>query len=165
MSVSLIWARSADGVIGSGGGIPWHLPEDQARFRALTFGHPVVMGRSTWESLPERFRPLPGRRNVVLSRTVGLEVAGAEVVASLADALALLGDDEVWVMGGGEVYAQALPLATRVEVTVVGVAVEGDTWAPDLPGDEWRETASDPVDGWHMSSQDVPYRFESYVRR
>ncbi|RHA43567.1 dihydrofolate reductase [Cellulomonas rhizosphaerae] len=165
MSVSLIWARTRDGVIGSGGGLPWHLPEDLARFRSLTGGHPVVMGRATWESLPERFRPLPGRRNVVLSRSDGFDAPGAEVVGSLPAALELLGDEDVWVVGGGAVYAQALPLAGRVEVTVVGVAVDGDTWAPDLPDDEWREVASDPVDGWHMSSQDVPYRFESYVRR
>jgi dihydrofolate reductase len=165
VSVSLIWARTRDGVIGSGGGLPWHLPEDLARFRSLTGGHPVVMGRATWESLPERFRPLPGRRNVVLSRSDGFDAPGAEVAGSLPAALELLGDQDVWVVGGGAVYAQALPLASRVEVTVVDVVADGDTWAPDLPDDEWREAASDPVDGWHMSSQDVPYRFESYVRR
>ncbi len=166
MSVSLIWAQSPDGVIGTGGGLPWHLPEDMARFRALTSGHPVIMGRRTWESLPERFRPLPGRLNIVLSREQGYAAAGASVVGSLDEALALVGPgDEAWVIGGGAVYADALARASRVEVTVVEVDVEGDTWAPDLPDDDWRETASDPVDGWHMSSEDVPYRFETYERR
>ncbi|WP_029288874.1 dihydrofolate reductase [Cellulomonas sp. HZM] len=164
MSVALIWAQTPDGVIGAGGGLPWHLPEDMARFRTLTAGHPVIMGRTTWESLPDRFRPLPGRRNVVLSRTAGFEAPGAEVVASLDAALALVADDDAWVIGGGQVYEQALAVADRVEVTVVEADVAGDTWAPGLADDEWREAASDPVDGWHMSSDDVPYRFETYVR-
>lgn len=102
--VALVWAQSPRGVIGRDGALPWHVPEDLAHFKALTAGHPVVMGRATWESLPPRSRPLPGRTNVVLSRTAGLELPGASVATGLDDALALAaaaaGGDEIWVVGG-----------------------------------------------------------------
>ncbi|MET0758437.1 MAG: dihydrofolate reductase, partial [Mycobacterium sp.] len=102
MTVGLIWAQSTSGVIGRDGGIPWRLPEDQARFKELTLGHTVVMGRLTWESLPKKVRPLPGRRNVVLTRQADYMADGAEVMTTLEDALT---DDETWVIGGEQIYA------------------------------------------------------------
>src|SRR5262249_28875646 len=115
-SVGLIWAQTASGVIGRAGAIPWRLPEDLARFKDLTLGHTVVMGRRTWESLPARVRPLPGRRNVVLTRQADYMAEGAEVMTSLEGALA---DGDVWVIGGAEIYPLALPYAARCEVTEV----------------------------------------------
>jgi dihydrofolate reductase len=100
MTLGLIWARSPSGVIGRAGGIPWHLPEDQARFKELTLGHTVVMGRLTWESLPNKVRPLPGRRNVVVTRQADYMADGATVVGSLDEALP---DDEAWVIGGEQI--------------------------------------------------------------
>ncbi len=162
--IGLVWAQTPDGVIGRDGTLPWRLPEDLARFRTLTSGHPVIMGRATWESLPARFRPLPGRDNIVLSRTAGYVAEGAHVVAGLDEALALVGDRDAWVMGGGAVYAEALPRAARVEVTVVDTSVDdGDTWAPALDPARWRRVASDPCDGWRTSSADgLRFRFDTY---
>jgi dihydrofolate reductase len=131
-AVGLIWAQSPTGVIGRDGGIPWRLPEDQARFKELTIGHTVVMGRLTWESLPGGVRPLPGRRNVVLTRQADYMADGAEVVTRLEDALV---DDENWVIGGEQIYALALPIATRCEVTEVEIDLrreDGDAVAPVL---------------------------------
>ena len=130
--MGLIWAQSPSGVIGRAGGIPWRLPEDQARFKELTLGHTVVMGRLTWESLPAKVRPLPGRRNVVVTRQADYMAEGATVVGSLDDALT---DDETWVIGGGQIYALALPAATRCEVTEVEIDLpreDGDAVAPVL---------------------------------
>ena len=118
MTVGLIWAQSTSGVIGRDGGIPWRLPEDQARFKELTLGHTVVMGRLTWESLPKKVRPLPGRRNVVLTRQADYMADGADVLTTLEDALT---GDETWVIGGEQIYALALPVATRCEVTEVEI--------------------------------------------
>ncbi len=131
-SVGLIWAQSSSGVIGRDGGIPWRLPEDQARFKELTMGRTVVMGRLTWESLPARVRPLPGRKNVVLTRQADYMAEGAHVVPTLQDALS---DDLTWVIGGEQIYTLALPLATRCEVTEVEVELprdDGDATAPVL---------------------------------
>jgi dihydrofolate reductase len=161
--LGLIWAEAADGVIGRDGAIPWHVPEDAAHFRAVTTGATVVMGRRTWDSLPARFRPLPGRRNVVLTRRPGWSAEGAEPAADLAEALARAGDGDVWVIGGAEVYAAALPLADRVERTEVDLTVAGDTRAPRL-GAQWRCVRRDPADGWHTSRTGVRYRIERYHR-
>ncbi len=160
MSVGLIWAQSASGVIGRAGSIPWRLPEDMAHFRELTIGHTVVMGRRTWESLPARFRPLPGRRNVVLTRQANYVAEGAEVKTSFEDAL--VGDD-IWVIGGAEIYVLALPFAARCEVTEVDIDLpreDDDAVAPVL--DE-RWVADDGE--WHVSRTGVRYRFSSYRRR
>ena len=166
--VALVWAQSAGGVIGADGALPWHVPEDLARFKALTHGHPVVMGRATWDSLPARWRPLPGRTNLVLTRQAGLELEGALVVHDLATALALAADapggEQVWVVGGGAVYALALPYAHRAEVTVVDVTVAGDTHAPRLAPERWRRERAEPAGGWSTSSTGARYRFETYVR-
>jgi len=159
--LGLIWAQAANGVIGDRGSLPWHLPEDLARFRDLTMGATVVMGRATWESLPERVRPLPGRDNVVLSRQRGWTAEGARVFGSLPDALAAVTGD-VWVIGGASVYAAALALADRVEVTELRDDVAGDVSAPPLD-DRWRETARDPAKGWLTSRTGLDYRVRSYA--
>ena len=120
-SIRMMWAQTSDGVIGDGDSMPWHIPEDLAHFRDTTMGAPVIMGRRTWDSLPERFRPLPGRRNIVLSRSLAAEdVPGAELAHSLESALVLLADEPVaWIIGGGRVYREALRLADKCEVTEV----------------------------------------------
>jgi len=159
MSVGLIWAQSPSCVIGRAGGIPWQLPEDQARFKELTLGHTVVMGRLTWESLPAKVRPLPGRRNVVVTRQADYMAEGATVVGGLAAALTA---DETWVIGGAEIYALALPAATRCEVTEVDVDLrreDGDAVAPVLD-ESWVGTAGE----WLSSSSGLRYRFHTYVR-
>jgi len=159
MTLALIWAQAHDRVIGAGGVMPWHLPEDLKHFRALTDGDPVVMGRRTWESLPERFRPLPGRANIVVTRDPGCAAPGATVVHSLDDALSAAEADTVWIMGGAQLYTQALPLADRVEVTEIDLAVEGDTFAPAL-GPEWH---GDPGP-WLEAANGMRYRFIRYER-
>ncbi|HJT92928.1 MAG TPA: dihydrofolate reductase [Mycobacterium sp.] len=158
MTVGLIWAQSASGVIGRDGGIPWRLPEDQARFKELTIGHTVVMGRLTWESLPAKVRPLPGRRNVVLTRQADYMADGAEVVTTLDEAVT----DETWVIGGEQIYALALPIATRCEVTEVEIDLpreDGDAVAPVLD-ETWVGTTGE----WLTSSSGLRYRYHSYLR-
>ena len=158
MTVGLIWAQSTSSVIGRDGAIPWHLPEDLARFKTLTMGHTVVMGRRTWDSLPARFRPLPGRRNVVLTRNRGFDAPGAEVVGSIDDAI----DDQTWVIGGSEIYHLALPAATRCEVTEVEIDLrleDDDALAPVLD-ESWTGTSGD----WHDSTSGLRYRFHSFQR-
>lgn len=159
MSLGLIWAQSASGVIGRGGGIPWRLPEDQARFKQLTLGQTVVMGRLTWESLPATVRPLPGRRNVVVTRDLAYVADGANVVTTVDDAL---GGDEVWVIGGGQIYALALPAATRCEVTEIDIDLprdDGDAVAPVLD-ESWMGTVGE----WLTSSTGLRYRYLHYHR-
>jgi dihydrofolate reductase len=159
MTIGLIWAQSTSGVIGRDGGIPWRLPEDQARFKELTMGHTVVMGRLTWESLPAKVRPLPGRRNVVVTRQADYRAAGAVVVPSMEDALS---DDEVWVIGGAQIYALAQPIATRCEVTEVDIDLprqDADAVAPVLD-ESWVGTTGE----WLTSSSGLRYRFDSYHR-
>ena len=161
--LAAIWAQSADGVIGRDGGLPWSLPEDLAHFRALTAGHVVVMGRATWESLPDRYRPPPGRENVVLSRH-GLDAPGATVVPDVASALEVVGDRAGWVVGGAQVYAELLDHVVRIEVTDVDVVVGAGVRAPELEVG-WRLVASDPSDGgWHTSRTGLRYRFRSLER-
>ena len=161
--LSAIWAQSTDGVIGRDGGLPWSLPEDLAHFRRLTEGHVVLMGSATWTSLPERFRPLPGRDNIVLSRR-GVDAPGATVVPDVASALEVVGDRTAWVVGGGRVYAELLDHTVRVEVTDVDVVLGAGVRAPAL-GSGWRLLASDPSeDGWHTSRTGLRYRFRSLGR-
>lgn len=158
--LSLIWAQSTSGIIGRGGRIPWELPEDLDRFKQLTMGHTVVMGRRTWESLPAKFRPLPGRRNVVLSRQTGFTADDATVVGSLDEAL---GEPETWVIGGEQLYALAMPRATRCEVTEVEIDLprdDTDVLAPVLD-ESWRGTTGE----WLTSRTGLRYRLHSYRRR
>lgn len=161
--VGLVWAQSSSGVIGRGGGIPWNVPEDLARFKEVTMGHTVVMGRRTWDSLPTKVRPLPGRRNVVLSREDGFAAEGAQVVGSLDAALAgAEGEPAMWVIGGGQVYLAALPYATRCEVTEIGLDLrrdDDDALAPALD-DTWVGETGE----WQASRSGLRYRFHSYRR-
>lgn len=161
--IGLIWAQAANGVIGRSNAIPWRIPEDMAHFRTVTAGATVLMGRRTWESLPARFRPLPGRRNLVLTRDPSFEADGAEVVRSLESALG--GDvGDVWVMGGADMYARTLPRADVIELTELRDAVHGDVFAPEI-GPEWVVERRDPVDGWHRSSAGPEFRWLRWVRR
>jgi dihydrofolate reductase len=163
VTVSLVWAEAQGGVIGDGGGIPWHLPEDLAHFRELTSGATVIMGRKTWDSLPERFRPLPGRRNVVVTRQADWSAECAERASSLADAVAGSHTD-AWVIGGGEIYRQALATADRLEVTEVDLDVAGDTLAPAIDPRVWRRATDDDAP-WQQSRTGIRYRFTGYTRR
>ncbi|NMR19538.1 dihydrofolate reductase [Cellulomonas fimi] len=174
MTLGLVWAegRAPDGgpgVIGRAGGLPWHLPEDLAHFREVTDGCPVVMGRATWDSLPARFRPLPGRRNIVLSRRPGLVVEGGEVVPDVASALATVGDGPAWVIGGEQVYAATIALADRLEVTEIDLVVaDGDARAPRI-GAGWVPVGADPdhdgdPSGWRVGANGLRYRFRAYER-
>lgn len=161
MEIALIYARAANGVIGKDGSMPWHLPEDLAHFKGLTQGNPVIMGRKTWDSLPARFRPLPGRRNIVVTRQENWNENGVQRASNLGEALQLCESSEtVWVIGGAQIYALALPLADRVEVTEIGRAFEGDTFAPAL-GPEWRESAREA----HSSADGLPFAFVRYDRQ
>jgi len=140
MTLTLVVAMGANGVIGVGGGLPWRLPEDLAHFKQLTMGHPMVMGRTTYESIG---RPLPGRTTIVLTRDAQWSAQGVEVASSLQSALerAHQLDDEVFVVGGAQVYAQALEsgLVDLLCVTRVAASPEGDTWFPTIEWERWRE--------------------------
>ena len=154
--MKLIWAQSGSGVIGRDNGIPWRLPEDQAHFKELTLGQTVVMGRLTWESLPASVRPLPGRRNIVVTRDPDYRAAGAEVATELPAFV------DGWVIGGAQLYALALPLADRCEVTEVEVDLvrdDEDAMAPVLD-ESWTGTVGD----WQTSGSGLRYRFISYRR-
>ena len=161
--VGLVWAQSTSGVIGRGGDIPWRVPEDLARFKHVTMGHTVVMGRRTWESLPAPVRPLPGRRNVVLSRQTDYEAGGAEVLGSLEQALTIFeAEPQTWVIGGEQIYLLALPLATRCEVTEVDIDLprdDGDAVAPVLD-EAWLGVTGE----WQVSRTGLRYRFHTYSR-
>ena len=158
--IHMIFARAANGVIGRDNTIPWRLPEDMAHFKRLTTGWPVIMGRKTWDSLPVKFRPLPGRANIVITRQPDWKEAGAEPAASLADALALCASSaEVWIIGGAQIYAQAMPLADRIEVTEIAENIEGDAYAPPL-GPEWREAARED----HVSANGMKFSFITYQK-
>jgi dihydrofolate reductase len=159
--IGLVWAQARGGVIGAGGELPWHLPEDLALFRRLTMGSTVVMGRRTWESLPDRFRPLPGRTNVVLTADPEWSADGAHPAASVEQVLAEHG--EFWVIGGGAVYEAFLPHADRLVVTEVDADVAGDTWAPELD-DGWARTARTPAEGWSVSSAGLRFAVSEYRR-
>lgn len=136
--ISIIVAASENGVIGVKGGLPWRLSADLRRFKALTTGKPIVMGRLTFESIG---KALPGRQNIVITHRTDFDAAGCDVVASVVDAIAACGDaEEIMIIGGGEIYRQCLPLADRVYLTRVHTDMDGDTWFPDLGKDEWRET-------------------------
>lgn len=143
--VFVVAAVAANGVIGAGGKLPWHLPEDLKHFKALTLGHPVIMGRKTWESLG---RPLPGRENIVVTRAAGYEAPGASVAASLDAALALCaGEALAFVIGGADLYAAALPIAASLVLTEIHRDYEGDTRFPAFDRQAWRETQRKPQTG------------------
>jgi dihydrofolate reductase len=157
MTVRMIWAEARGRVIGADGGIPWRIPGEQALFKQRTMGSTVVMGRSTWDSLPPRFRPLPGRRNVVLTRSADAVFAGAEKAGSVDEVIRRF--DDVWVMGGAGVYTAFLPYADLVLRTEIDLTVAGDTFAPEL-GDGWRATPGE----WQIPESGPRYRVVEHVR-
>ncbi len=157
--IGMIWAQNPDGIIGDGTGMPWHVPEDLAHFKETTLNHPVIMGAGTWDSLPASFRPLPKRRNIVLSRSRA-DFAGAEHAHSLEAALeAVAGSDQVWIIGGGKVYAEALQHADLCVVTEIDLELQLETpvYAPDISA--WK--LIDQSD-WHISRTGLHYRFSYY---
>ena len=167
MPLHLIYARARNGVIGFKGQMPWHLPEDLAHLKKTTLGCPVLMGRKTWDSIPAKFRPLPGRTNVVVTRQAGwksaqslsaTQAANVLQAASLQQAVSLCdGAQDVWVLGGAEIYAQALPMASTAVITEIDGDFEGDAFAPVL-GPTWIETArSNP-----MSRDGLAFSFVTY---
>lgn len=180
--VILVWAQARDAagrpVIGVANTIPWDVPEDRRHFRDVTRGLPVIMGRLTWDSLPPRFRPLPGRRNIVVTRQkdwVPLEgVEAADVAGGVTEALALarslVGEhSDVAVIGGEQIYRAVLPVATRCEITEIDVEVEGDAFAPDLGAVSTEFDVStawelDAPGEWATSSSGLRYRFRTALR-
>ncbi|GAA1606191.1 dihydrofolate reductase [Leucobacter chromiireducens] len=173
--LGMIWAEARGGAIGRAGDMPWHLPEDLAHFKRSTLGAPVIMGRRTWESLPERVRPLPGRSNIVVTRDSTYAAPGATVVGSLDAALQALDSDagpdvdsgaqpgvvDAWIMGGGELYRSALPHASELVITRIALDVpDADTFAPQL-GAEW-QLAEAGVD--ERAASGLGYRFERWLR-
>ncbi|PYD01340.1 dihydrofolate reductase [Microbacterium esteraromaticum] len=153
----LIWAQANNGVIGASGTMPWHVPEDLAHFKEITLTAPVVMGRKTWDSLPERFRPLPGRENIVITRRQDWQAEGARRAADLRGAVR--GLDRVWIIGGAEIFAQVIGEADRLEVTELDFEVAGDAYAPSREG--WRLVDEGE---WQTSRTGIRYRFLGYER-
>ncbi len=154
----LIFARAANGVIGRDGHLPWHLPEDLAHFKRTTLGCPVIMGRKTWDSLPPKFRPLPGRLNIVITRQSEWQAAGAQRAGSLDEALRHCpAGGDAWIIGGAEIYAQTLPLASTAVVTDIEAPFDGDAFAPQF-GPDWVETRRER----HLSTTGLAFSFVTY---
>jgi len=160
--LALIAACARGGVIGIDNRLPWHLPEDMKFFRETTRGKPVIMGRKTWESLPDAFRPLPGRINIVISRNPGFQAAGGTVVDSLENALTAAGNAEIaFVIGGAELYRQALPLADRLYLTEIDRDFAGDAFFPDFDRKHWQEVSRDA----RIAESGLPFAFVTYQRQ
>jgi dihydrofolate reductase len=161
MNINMIYARAANGVIGHNNAMPWHLPEDLAHFKKLTLGFPVIMGRKTWDSIPPKFRPLPGRTNIVVTRQTDWQPEGANTASSLQAALAQCqASSDVWIIGGAQIYAQAEPLAKRIEVTEIAQDFVGDAYAPVL-GADWLASAREQ----HVSASGMAFSFVTYLRK
>jgi dihydrofolate reductase len=157
--IAIVVAHSANRVIGREGELPWRLPADLRRFRELTSGHTVLMGRRTYESLPDSFRPLPGRRNLVLSSDRDYRAEGAEVFGSLAEALAAC-EGDCYVIGGEVTYRDALPLCERLYATEIDAELDGDAFFPELDAGEWRLVE----DGERRTENDLGFAFKVYER-
>lgn len=157
--VSIVVAHSRNHVIGRAGDLPWRLPTDLKRFRELTEGGTVVMGRKTFESLPQQVRPLPNRRNLILSATAGFDLRGTEVFSSFERALDAC-DGDCFVIGGGTTYAESLGVAQTVYATEIDEDIEGDTFFPALPPDEWACVAEEP----EIVENDLRFSFKTYAR-
>jgi dihydrofolate reductase len=156
----LIYAKAANGVIGIDGKLPWHLPEDLAHFKRTTLGCPVIMGRKTWDSLPPKFRPLPGRTNIVVTRQENWNEKGAQPAQNMREALLLCEQSsDVWIIGGAQLYALTEPLASSAVVTEIAQDFAGDAYAP-LLGSHWQETAREA----HTAASGLPYSFVTYVQ-
>ena len=159
-TLSLIAAVARNGAIGKDNALLWRLPEDLKFFKRTTLGCPVIMGRKTWDSLPPKFRPLPGRLNIVITRDASFAAEGAAVAHSLEAARDLCTTaSDAWVIGGAQIYAQALPLARKVVVTEIARDFEGDAFAPTL-GPEWREASREA----HVAASGLPFAFVTYTR-
>lgn len=159
--ISLIAAVAKNRAIGKDGQLLWHLPEDMRHFRETTRGKPVIMGRKTWESLPDAFRPLPGRHNIVISRNPAFEAPGATLVGSLTEAIqAAETIKEVFVIGGAEIYSQALPLADRLYLTEVAGDFDGDAFFPPFSGNAWAEASRSVL----KSASGIDFSFVVYQR-
>jgi dihydrofolate reductase len=157
-SLHLIWAQAANGVIGKDNTLPWRLPEDLAHFKRTTLGSPVLMGRKTWDSLPSKFRPLPGRLNIVLTRQTDWQADGALRAHSVPEAMRLCpADSQIWVTGGADVYVQAMPWASTAVVTEIEADYAGDAFAPTL-GSDWQEVTRER----HVSATGLAYSFVTY---
>lgn len=169
--IGLIWAQTEAGVIGRDGTMPWHLPEDLKHFKEITLGSPVIMGRKTWESLPSNARPLPGRRNIVVTRNPEWSADGAETQFSVSDALRVASEgledsDWVWVIGGSRVFAESMHFAHRIEVTFIRGDIPGDTFAPELSADWMPDPdTSGKQEVWLASSSELEYRFTRFIRK
>ncbi|NUP74589.1 MAG: dihydrofolate reductase [Sinomonas sp.] len=168
--IGLIWAQAQGRVMGRAGSMPWHVPEDMAHFASVTKGHPVVMGRKTWESIPATYRPFSERTNIVVTRSDGWEAEGAVVVHSLEEGFATAreapGGHRTWLIGGAELFEQGLthPAVDIAVVTDLDLDVEGDTFAPEL-GPEWQPEWVKPADGsWLESRSGLRYRMTAYRR-
>jgi dihydrofolate reductase len=160
MKLHLIFARAANGVIGQNNTLPWHLPEDLAHFKRTTLGCPVIMGRKTWDSLPPKFRPLPGRLNVVVTRQENWHENGAKPAHDMREALQFCEhSSDVWVIGGAQLYALAEPLASTAVVTEIEKDFTGDAYAPTL-GAAWQETSREH----HVAASGLPYNFVVYTQ-
>ena len=158
MKLHLIYARARNGVIGKDNQMPWHLPEDLAHFKRVTLGQPVIMGRKTWDSLPARFRPLPGRLNIVVTRQTSWQAEGALRAESIEHARQLCGNaSDAWIMGGAEIYRQAEPLASTAVVTEIDADFEGDAFAPEL-GHAWQQVQRDN----HTGANGLAFSFVTY---
>ena len=156
--ITLVVAVDAARGIGAGNKMPWHLPEDLAHFKRLTSGHPIIMGRKTFDSIG---RALPNRRNIVITRNGAWGHDGVEVAASLGDALALCGDAPVFVIGGGQIFAEALPLAHAIELTVIDQQFGCDTFFPEIEASQWTELARQPH---HSDTNGFDYTFITLQR-
>ena len=169
--IIIIAAVAANRVIGRDNQLIWNIPEDMAHFKALTQGHTVLMGRKTWESLPPRFRPLPGRRNIVITRQPDFVAPGAELANSLEAGLGLAASDAlVFIIGGAEIYQQAMALANRLEITEVALTPEGDSWFPEIT--TTTETTAGPRVNWEKTAKITPpsqtgtgFSFVTYRRK
>jgi dihydrofolate reductase len=164
MQINLIWAQARNRVIGKDGTMPWHLPEDLAHLKRTTLGYPVIMGRKTWDSIPPKFQPLPGRTNIVLTRQTDWNKNGAQRASDLREALLFCEQlaskpQAVWVIGGAQIYAQAMPLAHKAVVTEIEADFEGDSFAPPFDA-SWQETARER----HVSCSGLHYSLVTHVR-
>jgi len=160
MQLNLIFARAANGVIGIHNTLPWHLPEDLAHFKRTTLGCPVIMGRKTWDGLPAKFRPLPGRPNIVVTRQKNWQAKGAQTAGTIEQACAMCPvDSTAWVIGGAEIYALTLPMSSLAVVTDIEASFEGNAFAPQF-GTEWTEIARER----HVATTGLHFSFITYQR-
>ncbi len=164
MQINLIWAQARGRVIGKDGVMPWRLSEDLAHLKRTTLGYPVIMGRKTWDSIPAKFQPLPGRTNIVLTRQTDWHENGAQRTSNLREALLFCEQltskpDAVWIIGGAQIYAQALPLAHKIVITEIDADLQGDAFAPELDT-SWRETQRES----HISTTGLAYSFVTYLK-